>query len=150
MLALKGSLGEPTPAPKSVESEVVLPGFLMKSSGWSIKRALPFQSCVCGGHLQNGKPVRRKNPGKMGEKWKMAPGLKWPKNGHRNGKKTEKKWPKAHFWGEIFAISGRGPLSIFSPIFPGFLRRTGFPFCRWPPHTQFTSRTQGSVSLEVL
>ena len=44
-------------------------------------------SCVRGGHLQNGKPVRRQNPKKMGKKWKMAPGLKWPKNGRRNEKK---------------------------------------------------------------
>ena len=44
--------------------------------------------------------------------------------------------PFFYFGGHFSAISGRGPFSIFFPIFPGFLRRTGFPFCRWPPHTQ--------------
>ena len=44
--------------------------------------------------------------------------------------------PFFHFGGHFSAISGRGPFSIFFPIFPGFLRRTGFPFCRWPPHMQ--------------
>ena len=110
-------------------------GDSQRDSRESIRNSNPYfysASCVCGGHLQNGKPVRRKNPGKMG-KWKMAPGLKWPKNGHRNGKMATKIefWPFFryffHFGGHFSAISGRGPFSIFFPIFPGFLRRTGLP-----------------------
>ena len=49
-------------------------------------------SCVCGGRLQNGKPVRRKNPGKMGKKMENGPrpemAEKWApkwKNGPKNG-----------------------------------------------------------------
>ena len=38
------------------------------------------------GHSQHGKPVRHKNPPKMGRKWQMAPGLKLLINGHTNGK----------------------------------------------------------------
>ena len=80
--------------------------------------------------------------GKWERKWKVAPGLKSLKNGHRNGKMT----PKMGFWpflslfflfgGHFSAISGWGPFSISFPIFPGFLRRTGFPFSRWSPRTQ--------------
>ena len=76
------------------------------------------------------------------ENGKTAPGLKWPKHGRRNRKNREKmaKIPFFlyffHFGGHFSAISGRGPFSIFFPIFFGFLRWTGFPFCRWPPRTQ--------------
>ena len=56
--------------------------------------------------------------------------------------KIEKKWPKSHF-GAIFPFRWPffghfrpGAISHFFPIFFGFLRRTGFPFCRWPPRTQ--------------
>ena len=96
--------------------------------------------CVCSAVTiyrmanRSGAKIRRK----WERKWKMAPGLKWPKNGHRNRKMA----PKMGF-GPFFssfsisaAISGRGPFSIFFPIFPGFLRRTGLPFCRWSPQTQ--------------
>ena len=72
-----------------------------------------FLTCVRGGHLQNGKPVRHQNPKKMGKKWKMAPGLKWPKNGRRNGKNREK-MAKIPFWGH-FSIS----VAIFRPFQAG-------------------------------
>ena len=58
--------------------------------------------------------------GKWERKWKMAPGLKWPKNGRRNGKNREK-WPKSHFCGH-FSIS----VAIFRPFQAG----GHFPFSR--------------------
>ena len=83
-----------------------------------------------------------KIPEKWERKWKMAPRLKWPKNGRRNGKMA-KISPKSHFWvhffhfgGHFSAISGVGPFSIFFPIFPGFLLRARFPFCKWPLQLQ--------------
>ena len=45
---------------------------------------------------RSGAKIRKK----WERKWEMAPGLKWPKNGRRNGKNREK-WPKSHF-GAIF------------------------------------------------
>ena len=79
---------------------------------------------MCGGHLQNGKPVRRKNPGKMGkilENAEMAE--KWPPK----WKKKEKKWPKSYFRSHFsspvaifrpFQAGGHFPKSLpFSPIF---------------------------------
>ena len=60
------------------------------------------------------------NPGTMGEKMEYGA---WPEMSKKMATEMGK--------------SDRGPFSIFSPIFPGYLRRTGFPFCRWPPHTQF-------------
>ena len=86
---------------------------------------------------------RAKNPGKMGKKWhpawnsrKMATEIeKIEKNGQTMAKLPF--WgPFFHFWAHFSAISGQGPFSSFFPIFPGFLCRTGFPFCRWPPRTQ--------------
>ena len=50
---------------------------------------------------------------------------------------------KIPFWGHFSiseAISGPGAIFHFFPIFFGFWRRTGFPFCRWPPRTQQVSR----------
>ena len=67
----------------------------------------------------------RKDPGKM----EMAPGLKWPKNGCRNGKNRER-WPKSHFGGHFsisaaifrpFQAGGHFPF-FFLPFSPGFLR----------------------------
>ena len=39
-----------------------------------------------------------------------------------------------------------GAIFHFFPIFFGFLRRTGFPFCRWPPRTQRLSLIGPSMS----
>ena len=90
--------------------------------------------CVCGSHLQNGKPVWGKNPGKVGKK--MENGLrpemaeKWPlkwKNKPQNGSLAIFS-PFFHSGGHFPAISGWGPFSIF-------------PFCRiFPPH-QFPIQT---------
>ena len=72
-----------------------------------------------------------KIPEKWERKWKMAPGPKWSKNGRRNGKMDPKMgfWPFLHFGGHFLALSALEPFSIFFPIFPGFMRRAGFPFC---------------------
>ena len=75
----------------------------------------------------------QKSGGKWESKWKMAPGLKWPKNGHRNGKMVPKMgfWPCLepffHFDGHFSAISGRGPFSICFPIFPRIFAPDRFP-----------------------
>ena len=50
---------------------------------------------------------------KWEKKWKMPPGLKWPKNGHRNGKMAPK-WDFGHFF-SIFFISA----AIFRPFQAG-------------------------------
>ena len=61
-----------------------------------------FNSCVCGDHLQNGKPVRRKNPGIMGSQMENGPrpemAEEWPPK-WKNG-------PQNRVW------------AIFSPFFP--------------------------------
>ena len=65
-----------------------------------------------------------------------------------------RKLPPKWDFGQFFAIfststaifkpiSGRGPFAIFFSIFPGFLCRTGFPFCRWPPKTQLFQSLRG-------
>ena len=89
----------------------------------------------------------RKN-GKENGKWFQA------RNGRKMANEMEKR-PKISFWGPFFhfgchfsAISGLGPFSIFFPIFPGFLRRAGFPFCTWPLRSQEWKKT-GSNSKRV-
>ena len=57
------------------------------------------RGCVRGGHLQNGKPVRRKNPGNWERKWK--------------------KWPKPHFGARFFSFRW--------PFFGPFQARSYFP-----------------------
>ena len=72
----------------------------------------------------------------------MAPGLEWPKNGHRNGKNGQKmakipfRGPFFHFGGHFSAISSLGPFSISFPFSFPFLCRAGFPFCIWPLQSQ--------------
>ena len=89
--------------------------------------------------------------------WETGPEQKSRKNGKENGKWPHawngrkmaaemEKWPKSaqnpmfgsifHFGGHFSAISGVGPFSIFFPIFPGFLLRARFPFCKWPLQSQ--------------
>ena len=73
--------------------------------------------CDRSGHLQNGKPARRKNPGKIGKKMengarpKMAE--KWPPKWKNGGGAL--KWdfqPFSHFCGHFSAIAGPGPFSF--------------------------------------
>ena len=52
----------------------------------------------------------------------------WPDFGH-----------SFHLDCNFSAISGVGPFSIFFPIFPGFLLRASFPFCKWPLQSQTQS-----------
>ena len=88
--------------------------------------------------------------GKWERTWKMAPGLKWPKNGHRDGKMGPKREcrhfvsifsiPAAIFW----AISGRGPIFHVLSHFPPDFCTGPVSFCRWPPQTQsWTLRASG-------
>ena len=82
-------------------------------------RVCDSMDCLRGGHLQNGKPVRRKIRQKGERKWKIAPGLKWPKNGRRDGISAIFLY-FFHVGGHFSAISGRGTFSIFFPLFFGF------------------------------
>ena len=68
-----------------------------------------------------------KIPEKWERKWKVAPRLKWPKNGNRNGKMAKISGPKSHFrvpfpfWLPFFGHSrvwGHFPLSF--PFFRDF------------------------------
>ena len=115
-----------------------------------LMRALPLPSPVIFVILQFGAPssyllLRSKWPYTEGE---TGPTQKSRENGKENGKWPQarngrkmaakmRKWsPKWDFGGHFSAISGLGPFSIFFPIFPGFLRRAGFPFCIWPLRSQ--------------
>ena len=56
---------------------------------------------------------------KMGNGPRPEMGKKWPQNGEKQRKMT----PNpifSPFWGHFFPISGRGPFSIFRPIFSHF------------------------------
>ena len=55
---------------------------------------------------------------KWERKWKMAPRLKWPKNGNQNGKNSQ----------NHLKIPFSGPLSILIAIFRPFRACTHFPF----------------------
>ena len=86
--------------------------------------------------------------GKWERKWKMAPGLKWPKNGHRNGKNREK-WPKSHFWSH-FSIS----VAMFRPFQAGGHFPFSFPFspdfCAGPvSHSVDAHRTRNTCCIQV-
>ena len=82
------------------------------------------------------------NP-KMGRNWpknrKWPLGPKWGKNGPEMAKKW-KNDPEFHFFspflGHFFPISGRGPFSIFWPIFPHFWILARFPFYIRRPDSQ--------------
>ena len=79
---------------------------------------------------------------RMENRPKSENGKKWPKNrkwpSARNGGKMAQKWrkkrkmtPISHFspfLGHFFPISGRGPFSIFRPIFSHFRISARFPF----------------------
>ena len=112
--------------------------------------------CIQRLHLQwpstEWETVRCKNPGKMGKKMENGPwpgnGRKWPpkwKNGPKNGILAifSLFFP---FWWPFFGHFRLGAFSIVFPIFPGFLRRTGFPFCRWPPQTQYTDKNDLEIN----
>ena len=69
----------------------------------------------------------------------MALGPKWGKN----GPEMAKKWDLGsfsiffgHFWAIFFPISGRGPFSIFQPIFSHFWISARFPFYTRQPDSQ--------------
>ena len=87
------------------------------------KEVRVFKACVCGGHLQNGKQVRRKKPGKMGKKMEIGPlpeiAEKWPpkwKNGRQNG--------IVAIFSPFFSIS----VAIFRPFQTGGHFPFPFPF----------------------
>ena len=92
-----------------------------------------------------------KIPGKWEEdgKWAQARhGQKWPpkwKNGPQNG---DFGLFIFHFGGHFLAMSGLGPFSIFFPTFPGFLRRAGFPFCKWPLRSHIVNSNTAIWELE--
>ena len=79
----------------------------------------------------NGKLARHKKiPGKWERKWKMAPGPKWPKNGHRHGKWT----PEWYFWPFFHFVAISPILQIsFEPGFgayQGLAQKIKVPFFR--------------------
>ena len=86
--------------------------------------------------MENG--PKRENRKKLAEQKKMAHGQKWEKNGPR----MPKKWKndlKSHFstiFGPFFSISGRGPFSIYRPIFSYFCVSARFPFNARRPDSQ--------------
>ena len=108
-----------------------------------------FWSCDYTGHLQNGKQQ------KWGRTWKMAPGLKWPKNGHRNGKMA-KTWAKPRVGGPFFGHFGGHSFGHFRPGGISIFFRTSLPLGRWPgqthrirnPHLPQPQNRQNPFSLE--
>ena len=68
----------------------------------------------------------------LGPKW----GKKWPQNGEKNRKKTTPNPIFSPFLGHFFPISGRGPFSIFRPIFSHFWISARFPFYARQPDSQ--------------
>ena len=105
-----------------------------KSQKYRSKVGTSSQPCDRSGHLQNGKPARRKNPGHMGKKMENGPRpemfKEWPPKW--------KKWPKSHF-GVHLSISAAifwlfrawGHFSFSFPFSRDFLHRAGSPFCKW-------------------
>ena len=58
--------------------------------------------CDCGGHLRNGGPARRRNPGKIGNAMENGPGPKMAKSWPPEWKK----WPKIPFCAPFFHFGG--------------------------------------------
>ena len=100
--------------------------------------------------------------------WETGLTQKSGENGKKNGngprpemasemEKWLQKWDFGHFF-SIFSISvaifrpcqAGGHFPSFFPIFPGFLRQTGFPFCRWPPHTKIVPGISSENLLSLL
>ena len=93
--------------------------------------------------MQNGKPARRKNPGKMGKKMENGSRTemaeKWPPkwtNGHENGilgSIFPFRWP-------FFGHFGPGAIFHFLSHFPGTFASGRFPIPRiWPLRSQKNS-----------
>ena len=80
-----------------------------------------LEGCDQSAHIQNGKPARRKNPGKMGKKMENGPrpemAEKWPPK-WKNGQKSHFGVHFSIFGGHFSGISGHFPfLSHFLGIF---------------------------------